>query len=168
MQIRIAGTANDSIVDGPGLRFTIFTQGCPHRCAGCQNPETHSMEDGVLMDTEVLLARIMSNPLLSGVTLSGGEPFLQPAPCARIARKAQETGLDVWTYTGYTLDELLFIGSGDIRELLDCTDVLVDGRFILAEKSLEIKFRGSRNQRLIDMALTRATGTIALWNPPVW
>jgi anaerobic ribonucleoside-triphosphate reductase activating protein len=168
MQIRIAGIVNDSIVDGPGLRFTVFTQGCLHHCNGCHNPETHSLENGFLTETGALITKMIANPLLSGVTLSGGEPFLQPAPCAEIARIAHDMNLNVWTYSGFTLEELLVMKNNDVHELLSFTDVLVDGPFVLAERSLELKFCGSRNQRLIDMALTHASGTVVLWSPRTW
>jgi anaerobic ribonucleoside-triphosphate reductase activating protein len=168
MQIRIAGIANDSIVDGPGLRYAVFTQGCLRHCEGCHNPETHSLDSGMMRETEDLIAGMSANPLLSGVTLSGGEPFLQPVPCARIALAAHDMGLNIWTYTGFTLEELLALENRDIQGLLDCTDVLVDGPFIKTERSLELKFRGSRNQRLIDMPRTQAAGNVVLWVPPVW
>ena len=104
--IKIAGTVNDSIVDGEGYRFTIFTQGCPHHCEGCQNPQTHDFTSGKPADTDDLLTHILDNPLLSGVTFSGGEPFCQPAPLAELAEKLHAHGLDIWAYTGYTLEEL--------------------------------------------------------------
>jgi anaerobic ribonucleoside-triphosphate reductase activating protein len=168
MNIRIAGTVNDSIVDGPGLRFTIFTQGCTHHCPGCHNPETHDFLGGHEEDTDELVRRFTKNPLLSGITLSGGDPMEQPGPCAYLARAAQEKGLNVWTYTGYTLEELLRENDAEKMRLLAATDVLVDGPFILAQRSLELKFCGSRNQRLIDVKKTLAGGSVVLWTPPVW
>ncbi|MDD4079954.1 MAG: anaerobic ribonucleoside-triphosphate reductase activating protein [Eubacteriales bacterium] len=167
MEIRISGTVMDSIVDGPGLRFTVFTQGCPHRCPGCHNPETHDPLGGRIADTEDLLARMRENPLLSGLTLSGGEPFAQPEACLALALAARALGLDVWVYSGYTYEELLKRG-GAARELLTACDVLVDGPFIMDQRSLELSFRGSRNQRLIDLAKTREAGEVRLWAPPVW
>jgi anaerobic ribonucleoside-triphosphate reductase activating protein len=107
MKMRIAGIVDDSIVDGDGLRLSVFTQGCPHHCVGCQNPDTHAASGGRDEDTENILARIDENPLLTGITFSGGEPFLQPAPLTRLAKEAHKRGLDVWSYTGYTLEELL-------------------------------------------------------------
>ena len=106
MELRIAGTANDSIVDGPGIRFTIFTQGCPHHCEGCHNPQTHDFSGGKLADTDELLDRIRSNPLLDGVTFSGGEPFCQAEALAELGSRIRSLGLNIVTYTGYTFEEL--------------------------------------------------------------
>lgn len=168
MDIRIAGTVNDSIVDGPGLRFTVFTQGCPHACPGCHNPETHDPNGGMVTDTDALIAKFSGNPLLSGLTLSGGDPFMQAAACAELSRAARKIGLNVWTYTGYTYEQLLAKGDADALSLLESTDVLVDGPFILSQRSLELTFCGSRNQRLIDMNQTRKTGVVTLWKMPAW
>lgn len=148
--MRIAGLVQDSIVDGPGLRFTVFTQGCPHRCEGCHNPETHDPGGGKEIPVEEVIRQMRSNPLTDGVTLTGGEPFFQPADCAKIAEAAKKDGLNVWAYTGYTFEQLFNLSDPDIKRLLSLTDVLVDGPFILSERSLNIKWRGSRNQRLID------------------
>lgn len=167
MDIRINGTVNDSIVDGPGLRFAVFTQGCPHRCPGCHNPQTHDPAGGRTADTGELIARMRENPLLSGLTLSGGEPFSQPEACLALAEGARALGLDVWVYSGYTYEALLERGAA-ARALLDACDVLVDGPFLQAQRSLELKFRGSRNQRLIDLNATRASGGVRLWTPPAW
>lgn len=159
---------NDSIVDGPGLRLTIFTQGCEHLCPGCHNPETHDPTGGRDEDTNAIIARIQKNPLLSGITFSGGDPMLQPAPCTLIARAAHAAGLNVWIYTGFTLEALLEQANPARMALLKQTDVLVDGPFILAERSLELKFCGSRNQRLIDVQKTLASGSLVLWTPASW
>lgn len=164
--MRIANTVSDSIVDGPGLRFTVFTQGCPHRCPGCHNPDTHDPAGGREVTVAELAEQMGKNPLTDGLTLSGGEPFCQAADCAALARIAREKGLNVWTYTGYTYERLL---EGDLPgalELLDQTDVLVDGPFLLAEKSYEALFRGSANQRLIDVKQSRAAGHAVLWTRP--
>ena len=158
MKFRIAGIANDSIVDGPGLRLTVFTQGCPHRCPGCHNPQTHDFAAGIEGDTDEIIAKMKRNPLLDGVTLSGGEPFSQPEPCAEIARAARSMGLNVWSYSGYTFEELLGQGSEAQRALLEELDVLVDGRFVLEKRSLECRFRGSSNQRLIDVPASLKAG----------
>ena len=162
MEIRIAGTINDSVVDGDGYRFTVFTQGCPHHCPGCHNPKTWPMEGGYLVDTEEILMTIRANPLLAGVTFSGGEPFNQPVPLTHLAREVRALGLDVWCYTGYVLDLLLEMNDPDVDALLDEIDVLVDGPFVLAERDLTLRFRGSRNQRVIDMKATRERGEIVL------
>ena len=109
MKLRIAGTVGDSIVDGPGLRLTVFTQGCPHHCPGCHNPQTHDFSGGYDATVEELFAQYRENPLLRGVTLSGGEPFCQPAPLAELARLVHGAGGDVFCYTGYTYEQLSLI-----------------------------------------------------------
>ena len=105
--MRIANTVSDSIVDGPGLRFTVFTQGCPHRCPGCHNPDTHDPAGGHEATVDELAEKLLSNPLTDGLTLSGGEPFCQAEECAKLAAAAREKGLNVWTYTGYTYERLI-------------------------------------------------------------
>ena len=160
MKLRIAGIANDSIVDGPGLRLTVFTQGCPHHCPGCHNPQTHDFAGGNEDDTETIIAKIKKNPLLDGVTLSGGEPFCQPEACAEIARAARAQGLNVWSYSGYTFEELVERGTEAQKALLRELDVLVDGRFEHEKRSLECRFRGSSNQRLIDVPASLNTGCV--------
>lgn len=159
MNIRVAGLVNDSIVDGPGFRFTVFTQGCPHHCTGCHNPQTHDFEGGNDMDTDEIIARIRKNPLLDGVTLSGGEPFCQSDACAEIAKAAKEMGLNVWSYSGYTFEELIS-GRKEWRKFLQEVDVLVDGRFELSKRTLECRFRGSWNQRLVDVQASLAQGNV--------
>lgn len=160
MKIRIAGITQDSIVDGKGLRFVVFTQGCPHHCPGCHNPETHPLWGGKLIEVQEVIEQMNANPLSDGLTLSGGEPFFQPYACAEIAKAAKDRGLSVWCYTGYRLDELNTIHGAD--ELLKYVDVLVDGRFIQSLRSLDLDFRGSSNQRVIDMNAYRQTGKIEL------
>ena len=150
MEIRIAGTVDDSIVDGPGIRYTVFVQGCSHHCPGCHNPHTHDFAGGRVVDTEEIVAQLRGNPLLDGLTLSGGEPFEQPDACAELARQAHALGLNVWCYTGYMYEQLL-AGDASRQALLSELDVLVDGPFLLAERSLDLLYRGSRNQRLIDV-----------------
>ena len=150
MEIRIAGTVDDSIVDGPGIRYTVFVQGCSHHCPGCHNPHTHDFAGGRVVDTEEIVAQLRGNPLLDGLTLSGGEPFEQPDACAELARQAHALGLNVWCYTGYKYEQLL-AGDASRQALLSELDVLVDGPFLLAERSLDLLYRGSRNQRIIDV-----------------
>lgn len=157
MKIRIAGVVNDSIVDGPGFRLTVFTQGCPHNCPGCHNPQTHDFAGGTDGDTDEIIAKMKKNPLLDGVTLSGGDPFCQSEPCLEIARAAHAAGLNVWAYSGWTYEELL-AGTQAQQALLRETDVLVDGRFVLALRSLECPWRGSTNQRLIDVKASLEAG----------
>ena len=168
MDIRVNGIVQDSIVDGPGLRLAVFVQGCSHRCPGCHNPETHDPLGGAVRDTEEVIRLMDANPLLDGLTLSGGEPFEQAAACLVLARAARERGLNVWAYSGYTLEALQRKGDADIDGLLGLCDVLVDGPFVLAQRSLELDFRGSANQRLIDLNATREAGELRLWQRPEW
>lgn len=168
--IRLYGLVTDSIVDGPGFRTAIFVQGCPYHCEGCHNPDSQPFEGGTVWTLDDVEKKFTNNPLLSGITLSGGEPAQQSAPCAELARRAHQKGLNVWTYTGSTLEKLAERAKDDpaLRQLLDETDVLVDGPFILAQRSLELDFCGSKNQRLIDMNESRRQGKIVLWTPPEW
>ncbi len=168
MNIRIAGVVNDSIVDGPGLRFSVFTQGCSHHCPGCHNPETHDPQGGHDEDTDALIAKMKKNPLLSGITLTGGDPLEQSAPCLELAKAAHAAGLNVWAYTGYTWEQLLNRADPDQMALLREVDVLVDGPFIQGERSLELDYRGSKNQRLIDVPASLRENRVVLWTPPVW
>ncbi len=151
--VRLAGYIRESIVDGPGLRFTIFTQGCPHNCKGCHNPDTHDFGSGFDCDISKLEAEIKKNPLLSGVTFSGGEPFCQSAPLAELGKAIKSSGLNIIVYSGFTFEELDEKSKSDngIDELLKVSDFLIDGRFILSERDLRLRFRGSRNQRIIDL-----------------
>lgn len=160
MQIRIYGIVDDSIVDGPGFRLAVFTQGCPHDCQGCHNPDSHAMDGGTTYDTADIIKMIDDNPLLDGITLTGGEPFMQCAACTELSRAAHARGLNVWCFTGFLYEQLLT--RDDARKLLDNIDVLVDGPFMLNERSLELRFRGSRNQRVIDMNKTRQSGAVVL------
>ena len=161
--MRIANTVNDSIVDGHGLRFTVFTQGCPHHCSGCHNPETHDPDGGREASIEELAAEMKRNPLIEGITLSGGEPFAQAAACAKLAGLAHQLGMNVWTYTGYLYERILERDDPDWNALLRQTDVLVDGPFIEKEKSYELHFRGSRNQRLIAVPASLRQKRVVLW-----
>ena len=158
MRIRIAGVTNDSIVDGPGFRLAVFTQGCPHHCPGCHNPETHDPQGGHDADTAEIIGVMNRNPLLAGVTLTGGEPMMQPQACLELARAAHAAGKNVWCYTGFTFEALLREADPDRMALLRETDVLVDGPFLLAQRSLDVRFRGSRNQRLIDVQKSLSLG----------
>lgn len=167
MDIRVNGIVNDSIVDGPGLRLAVFVQGCSHHCPGCHNPETHDKAGGTLRQTEEIVRLMAENPLLDGLTLSGGEPFEQAEACLALALAARALGLSVWAYSGYTY-EALTNKSTAARELLAACDVLVDGPFVLAQRSLELDFRGSRNQRLIDLHKTRQSGAVTPWTRPAW
>lgn len=158
--MKIAGLVQDSIVDGPGLRFTVFTQGCPHKCPGCHNPETHDVAGGKEVPVEDVIKEMLSNPMTDGVTLSGGEPFMQPGDCAEIAEQAKAAGLNVWAYTGYTFEKLIELGkeTPEIMRLLGQVDVLVDGAFVLEKRSLSIPWRGSTNQRLLNVPESLSRG----------
>ena len=152
--VRVAGIVEDSTTDGPGFRMAIFAQGCFHDCEGCHNPKTHPLEWGTPYTVADLQHRFTASaPHLAGLTLSGGEPFLQASPLAAIARTAHELGRDVMTYTGYTYEALLRLGEKDagITDLLRETDVLVDGPFLLAHRDLSATYRGSTNQRILKL-----------------
>lgn len=149
MKLKIAGIVDDSVVDGDGIRLTVFTQGCPHHCHGCHNPQTWNLTGGHEIDTEEIVQKLKENPLLSGITFSGGEPFLQSAPLTELARAAHKLGLDVWSYTGFTLEELE--KRTDAQQLLNEVDVLVDGPYVEALRDLTLQFRGSSNQRIINL-----------------
>lgn len=162
--IRLFGTVGDSIVDGPGLRFSVFVQGCSHGCPGCHNPESQPACGGTVRAVDDVVAEIEQNLLVRDVTLSGGEPFEQCAACLALARKLKERGYGIWAYSGYLYEDL---ASGAVDplapELLACCDVLVDGPFVQALNSYDLKWKGSSNQRVIDLAATRAQGRIVLW-----
>ena len=153
----LSGIVSDSIVDGPGIRTTIFCQGCPHHCPGCHNPETWDFGCGTDVPVEAIVDIVKSNPLCRGVTFSGGEPFAQAAGFAKLAKLLTEKGYEVASYSGYTFEELLE-GSEDQKTLLESIDILIDGPFLLSQKSLEIAFRGSRNQRILDVPKSLAAG----------
>lgn len=159
--LRLAGIIRESIVDGPGIRFTVFVQGCPHHCPGCHNPQSHDFEGGSDCSIEKLMKEIRKDPLLQGVTFSGGEPFCQAKALAELGhRMKHECNFDLMVYTGYTYEQLCqgLAEHPDWKELLDITDYLVDGPFVLAQRDLELHFRGSRNQRILDMAKTQEAG----------
>ncbi|MCL2566190.1 MAG: anaerobic ribonucleoside-triphosphate reductase activating protein [Defluviitaleaceae bacterium] len=160
MRVKIAGIVNDSIVDGPGLRLTVFSQGCPHNCKGCHNPQTHDFDGGYYIDTDEIIEMASNNPLLSGVTLSGGEPFMQVQPMAEIAEKAHEIGLNVIIYTGYTWEELM--ANEGFRGLALAADYVVDGQFAEALRTLDMPFVGSSNQRVIDVKKSMERGKAVL------
>jgi len=149
--LRIAGQARESIVDGPGIRYTVFTQGCPHHCPGCQNPQTHDFAGGQDISLDKLLEDICRNPLVSGVTFSGGEPFSQPGPLATLAQELKKRRRHIMVYTGYTFEELLKLNDPAVKQLLSFTDLLVDGRYVAAKRNLNLRFRGSSNQRILNV-----------------
>ncbi len=163
--IRIAGIVRESIVDGPGIRFTVFCQGCPHACMGCHNPETHDFAGGKDVSIDRLVEEIEKNKLLAGVTFSGGEPFCQPEAFAELGRRVKALGLNITVFSGYTLEKLneMSMQSAGVRELLELTDILIDGPFINELRDLTLQFRGSSNQRVIDMNETRKRGEVSIW-----
>ena len=150
MKIRLAAYLQpDSIVDGEGVRTVVWTQGCPHHCPGCHNASTWDFDDGALIDVEEVIEELKTIQNQDGITLSGGDPVCQADACYEIGKAAHEMGLNVWCYTGFTYEQML--SNPKTRRLLNQIDVLVDGKFIQEEKSYDIYFRGSRNQRIIDV-----------------
>lgn len=160
MLIRIAGLVPESYVDGDGIRFAIFMQGCLRDCAGCHNPETHNLNGGRLVETQEIICAIKKNPLLNGITLTGGEPLLQLDAANELAVAAKALGLNVWCYTGFTLENI----PDDAKKFLNNVDVLIDGEFIESQRDLDLQFRGSANQRIIDLNKTRKQNKIVLWS----
>ena len=163
-ELRLAGVIRESIVDGPGWRFVIFVQGCPHKCPGCQNPQTHSFDGGYITTVENIVNAVKADGLLTGVTLSGGEPFTQARELLVLTREIKKLGLDVMAFSGYTYEELIAGATPENGwfELLSELSLLIDGKFILEQKSLELRFRGSKNQRIIDVQKSLATNTVVL------
>lgn len=165
-KLRIAGVIRESIVDGPGIRFVIFAQGCPHRCPGCHNPGTHDFEGGYLCSPEKILEAVAVNPLVSGITFSGGEPFCQPEAFYQLALGIRKINpeLDILSFTGYTLEALQEKRQAvpAVGSLLEVLDYLIDGPFLEDQKDLSIPFRGSRNQRFIDLKASSEAGEMVL------
>ena len=165
MKIRLAADLQtDSIVDGLGIRTVIWTQGCSHNCPNCHNPGTHDFNGGELVDIEDVIEVIENLNGQDGVTFSGGDPMFQPKQCALLAKKIHELGMNVWAYTGFTFEELLEKGNNDILEFLSEIDVLIDGKFEPNKKSLDLQFRGSSNQRIIDVPKSLENHKTILFN----
>ena len=160
--MRIFGLQQDSIVDGPGFRFACFVQGCPHGCPGCHNPDSHDPAGGQEMSVEEVARQLLNNPLTDGLTLSGGEPFAQAEDCLALAKIAHGHGLNVWSYSGWTFEYLRDQGTPEQKALLAELDVLVDGPFLLSERTLALPWRGSRNQRVVDVRRSLETGSVAV------
>ena len=158
--LRLAGVVRESIVDGPGIRFVVFCQGCPHKCPGCHNAVTHDFSAGFDCDINKIVNAVDENPLLSGVTFSGGEPACQPAGFRALASEIKKRGLNIYMYSGYTYEELFKMAGSDddLAELLELVDVLIDGRYEDQHRDLTLQFRGSTNQRVIDMPKSRNAG----------
>lgn len=151
--IRIAGVVKESIVDGPGIRFVVFCQGCPHHCPGCHNAATHDFAGGYDCEVSKITEAVDANPLLDGVTFSGGEPACQPEGFLALAREIKKRDLDIIMYSGYTFEELVTMAESSqaLKELMEHLDVLVDGKYDESQRDLTLSFRGSRNQRVLDM-----------------
>jgi len=164
MKIRLAADLQtDSIVDGVGIRTVIWTQGCSHNCPGCHNPATHDFKGGDLVELDDVIEELENLSGQAGVTFSGGDPMFQPRECSVLAKKVHELGMNVWAYTGFTYEELLEKGNQDILEFLSNIDVLIDGKFDPNLKSLDCPFRGSTNQRLIDVPKSLENKKIILY-----
>jgi anaerobic ribonucleoside-triphosphate reductase activating protein len=170
MILRLAGIVKESVVDGPGIRMVVFVQGCPHHCPGCHNPDSHDPAGGYESSTDDVIGAFPDGKLVRGVTLSGGEPFAQAEALVLVAAEAKKRGLSVVTYTGYRLEKLLEMGAQDpeIIELLHLTDIWVDGPFEQDRRDLDLAFRGSANQRLIDVPATLRQGKVVEWVDPSW
>lgn len=151
--MRIAGFVEESIVDGPGFRIVIFFQGCAHHCYGCHNPETWDFEGGKEVSFDLIKKIIDDNPYADGITLSGGDPLYQIDASTEIAEYAKSKGLDIILYTGFLFEEVLEMTKANqrLKDLLNNVDTLIDGPFILEQRHLSLKFRGSSNQRIIDV-----------------
>lgn len=162
--IRIAGIVKESTVDGPGFRYVVFTQGCPHKCKGCHNPDTHDFKGGKLVSINKLVEDINKNPLLKGVTISGGEPFMQPKQVYNLISKLDKNKHTVMVYTGFEYEQLLEKAKENdyYLKILQNTDVLIDGKFEEELKSENVIFRGSTNQRAIDTKNSIETGNVVL------
>lgn len=158
MLMRIAGIMPESIVDGQGIRFVVFLQGCPHHCPGCHNPETHDFFGGKQVELESTIQKMEEYPYIDGITLSGGEPLLQVEACLALAKHAKKRGLSVWLYTGFTFEELQNSDDPKLYELLHYVDIMVDGKFDISKRSLDLLFCGSSNQRVLNMQKSLAAG----------
>ncbi len=164
MNVRIAGISRESVSDGPGFRSVIFFQGCPHHCPGCHNPQTRDLNGGDLKTIDWVIEELQINPLVSGVTLSGGEPFAQAEAAALIAERLKKHQLNLWVYSGFTWEELLAdIEKPGYRQLLNLADVVVDGPFLIKQRDINLPYRGSKNQRLICVPESLATKQLVLW-----
>lgn len=168
MKIRLASPIQyDSIVDGEGMRAVLWTQGCPHNCPGCHNPKTHDFNGGFIAETSEIMEELKDSlKYQDGITLSGGDPFMQAEAVNQIAEYVSQLGKNVWAYTGFTFEELMDMSKTNIHimELLNNVNVLVDGKFILAEKSMDLYYKGSRNQRIIDVKKSFNSGKVVLVN----
>lgn len=163
-KIRLAGIIYESLVNGPGMRRVYFSQGCKHNCKGCHNQDSHDFNGGEIMDINELIADLKDNTIVRGVTFSGGDPFEQADKFTYMAIKIKELGLNIWCYTGYTFEELMsnVDSKKEWLDLLQNIDVLVDGRFDIDKMQDGLKFRGSTNQRIINVPESLRTGEVIL------
>lgn len=163
-KIKIAGVVEESIVDGPGIRFVVFVQGCNHKCIGCHNEHSQDFSGGEYVNISDIVKKVKENPLLDGVTLSGGEPFEQADSVSKLAKELKQLGYNIITYSGYTYEEIQKKSLTDrsFLRLLENTDILIDGKFELDKRNLRLNFRGSENQRIVDIAATRKNKKIIL------
>lgn len=163
--IRLYGELKHSLVNGPGIRRVIFVQGCNHNCPGCQNPDSHPMNSGKVVSAAELAERITHDKVLDGITLSGGEPMLQAEACGLIAGTCRKAGLSVWCYTGYVFEDIVSGKAGtQAASLLKQIDVLVDGPFVQELASDQCLYRGSTNQRLIDVPASLQEGRTIIYS----
>ena len=167
-KLKLAGVVPESITDGPGIRYTVFVQGCPHACPGCHNLGALPFTGGFVRTAAQLFEEISENPLLSGITFSGGEPMCQAEALTELATLAKQSGLEVAVYTGYTFEQLQHTNLPFVLELLTQADILVDGLFLKNERSLELKFKGSANQRTLDAQKSLAAGRAVLSTDERW
>ena len=165
--LNLAGLVDDSIVDGPGIRLTVFCQGCSHHCEGCHNPETWEFDGGTEMEEQQIVQMAKDNPLVKGITFSGGEPFDQAKGFAKLAKLLKQEGYEIASYTGYTFEELMN-GTDEQKELMRSIDVLIDGPFILGIRNLSLIYRGSSNQRILDVKESIAQGKAIEVKSPRW
>lgn len=161
-KIRLSGIVNDSIVDGSGIRMAVFTQGCFHNCKGCHNPQTHDINGGYEESVQSIYEKFASNPLLKGITLSGGEPFLQAEKLVELCKSVKAMKKDIWAYSGFLFEELKADVVKSSSELLSFVDVLVDGKFENDKLDLNLWYRGSSNQRIVDVQKSLAENMVVL------
>ena len=163
-KIKISGIVKESSVDGPGFRYVVFTQGCPHHCKGCHNPQTHSFDGGSYIDIDTILEDVKKNPLLRGVTISGGEPFMQAKKIAKLLSKIDRKKLSTIVYTGFLYEDLLNNANENngYMDLLKQADLLIDGKFEEDLMDENLLFRGSSNQRVIKCKESVESGNLQL------
>ncbi len=168
LYLDVADIIGDSVVDGPGLRTVVFCQGCVHNCPGCHNPQSHEFGVGTKFSVQETYEKIRSNKLCKGVTFSGGEPFCQPEAFSELAKLLREHGYEVACYTGYIFEKLLNSNDKWKKELLNNIHILIDGPFLIDKLSLQLRFKGSENQRIIDVQKSLKSGAVVLASDGRW